>query len=87
MRGVLFCLQTVTFSSNIRRMLNRGDEMDLHELEALLITAQMNLAVNALDRAVRHIVTAKLMVQAEMARIGRIKSGDTEQGDERRTGE
>lgn len=61
--------------------------MDLQELEGLLIQAQISINTDDVRNAVGCIVAAKLMVQAEMARIGRIRAGELQDGDERRVGE
>lgn len=58
--------------------------MDLQELETLLIDAQRAADFRDAKRAGQAIVAAKLMVQAEMARIGRIRAGEQQDGDERR---
>jgi hypothetical protein len=58
--------------------------MDLYALEALLLKAQVKLDTGDRAQAIIAIVGAKLMVQAEMARIQRVKSGDTVRGDEKR---
>lgn len=59
--------------------------MNLQQLEALLIDAQRNNELGARIDANRSIIAAKLMVQAEMARVGRIRAGEQQDGDERRT--
>lgn len=61
--------------------------MNLQELETLLIDAQKCIDASESDVARQMIVAAKLMVQAEMARIGRIRAGAQLNGDERRAGE
>lgn len=61
--------------------------MNLQELEALLIAAQKCIDASERDVALQFIIAAKLMVQAEMARIGRIRAGELQDGDERRMGE
>ena len=61
--------------------------MNLQQLEALLIDAQVSIDLHVPDIARQTIIAAKLMVQAEMARIGRIRAGEQQDGDERRTGE
>lgn len=61
--------------------------MNLQELETLLIDAQKCIDASESDVARQMIVAAKLMVQAEMARIGRIRAGAQQNGDERRVGE
>lgn len=58
--------------------------MNLHELEKLLIDAQIAIDHAQTSVAASAIVAAKLMVQAEMARIGRIRDGAQQDGDERR---
>lgn len=61
--------------------------MNLQELEGLLIQAQISVNLADTRNAIGCIIAAKLMVQAEMARIGRIKIGMQQTGDERRVGE
>lgn len=58
--------------------------MDLTELETLLIDAQRQTELCMIADARRKIIAAKLMIQAEMARIGRIRAGELQDGDERR---
>lgn len=66
--------------------------MNLQELESLLIDAQRGIeragmTTKYFDAPRQAIIAAKLMVQAEMARIGRIRAGELQDGDERRAGE
>lgn len=58
--------------------------MNLQELEMLLIDAQRQTELCMIADARRTIIAAKLMIQAEMARIGRIRAGAQQDGDERR---